>query len=675
MWKATIRGLLARRVRLALTAMAVLLGVSFVSATYVLTDTVRRSFDAVFAQTLSGVDLQVQGLRPLGTGDPPRIPDGAIDQVPPVPGVAHAEGYVTGYAQFVGHDGESIGGGGPPTLGASWADGGPFRLADDGVSRAPRRANKVAMDVATAREHGFSVGDHVRVLFRGPAQDFEIVGIFGFGDRADFGPVTFAAFDLATAQKVFEAPGALDRIYVQTDPGASTSVVRARLERSLGSRFDVLTAEQAIKQVGEPVLKPLSFFTYALLGFAAIGVVVGAFVIFNTFTILVTQRTRELGLFRAMGASGSQVVWSVVLEALVVGAHASLLGLAVGIGLGIGLLELLRAVGLELPQTSTVLLGRTIVVSFAVGVLVTVVAAVLPALRAARVPPVAAINDTRPRSQGSFRRRVIAGSVVTAVSAAVLVYGLVRAENVTGLIDQVQVVALGAFGVLVGVVMLLATVARPLAATVGWPLRVLGTSGLLARANAMRNPRRTAVTASALVIGLALVGLTATFGASAKASVARDTGSGLRADYVVKSDGFAGFSGDVASRLRTLPELDAVVPIRFADGAVNGDVDTVGGMSPAGLRKVVDLGLVSGTTDGLAADGVLLDDATARAHNVTTGDSVTLSLSPRRAHAQGARRLSQRELHRHLRAIDPDHRLQRRGRARAPGPRRTRWCS
>ena len=177
---------------------------------------------------------------------------------------------------------------------------------------------------------------------------------------------------------------------------------------------------------------------------------------------------------------------------------------------------------------------------------VTVAAAVLPALRAARVPPVAAINDTRPRLAAGSVGGSIAGLAVTALSGAVLVYGLVRAENVTGVVDQVQVVALGAFGVLVGVVMLLATVARPLAAGVGWPLRVLGMSGSLARANAMRNPRRTAVTASALVIGLALVGLTATFGESAKASVAHDTGTGLRADYVVKSDGFAGFSGDVA---------------------------------------------------------------------------------------------------------------------------------
>jgi putative ABC transport system permease protein len=619
MWKATIRGLLARRVRLVLTAMAVLLGVAFVSATYVLTDTVKRAFDGVFAQTLVGVDLQVQGLRELDRGDPPRIPERTLDEVRAVPGVARAGGFVTGYAQFVGRDGDSIGGGGPPTFGVSWVDDGPFRVVDDGVSRPPRRAGEVAMDAATARDNNFAVGDRVRVLLRGPAREYRIVGLFGFGDRDDFGAVTFAAFDLATAQRVFDASGALDRIYVQREPDVSVRVLQARIERALGGRYDVLTVAEAVNQESETVRTFLSFFTYALLGFAAIGVVVGAFVIFNTFTILVTQRTRELGLLRAMGATGRQVVWSVVLEALVVGAVASVLGLLAGIGLGVGLLELLRAVGLKLPETSTVLLTRTVVVSLAVGVLVTVVAAVLPAVRAARVPPVAAINDVLMRAQGSFRRRVVSGVAVTTLSAAIVVYGLVRAEQVTGVFDQVQVVALGAFGVLVGIVMLLATVARPLAGAVGWPLRALGASGRLARANAMRNPRRTAVTASALVIGLALVGLTATFGESAKASVRRDTGAGLRADYVVKTDGFASFSGDVAERVASLPDVATAVPMRFADGAIGDDVQTVGGADVDALTRVVDLDFVTGGTRGLEDGGILVDDKTASQHKLRVG--------------------------------------------------------
>jgi putative ABC transport system permease protein len=626
MWKATIRGLLARKVRLVLTALAILLGVSFISATYVLTDTVKQSFDAVFSQTLSGVDLQVQGASSLGdVSNPGRIPDSTVDEVRAVPGVARAEGFVrTSLAQFVDRNGDAIGGGGPPTFGISWVDGGPLRLTG---GRAPVAAGEVAMDAGTARKQGFAVGDTVRILLSGAAKQYRIVGLFGFGDQTDFGAVTFAAFDLATAQREFEAGPSLDAVYVQRDPGVPDAALQQRIERALGPGYDVLTADEATLQVGKPVREFLGFFTYALLGFAAIGVVVGAFIIFNTFTILVAQRTRELGLLRAMGATGGQVVRSVVLEAFVVGAVASAIGLAAGIALGVGLLGLLRSIGLDLPATTTVLLPRTVVVSLVVGVVITVLASVFPAVRAARVPPVAAIADVPPRATGGFARRAVGGAVVLLAGAGVLVYGLARARNVTGLVDQVQVVALGAFGVLVGVVMILPVVARPAVRVIGAPLGRFGPPGALARANAMRNPRRTAVTASALVIGLALVGLTATFGASARASVARDTGAGLRADFVVKADGFAGFSTDVATRVRALPVVETAVPVRFVDASVGGDVKTVGTMDPATLGRVVDLGFASGGAGGLARDGVLVADDLARHLGVTTGDQLVVQFS------------------------------------------------
>ncbi len=487
MWKATIRGLLARRVRLVLTALAILLGVSFISATYVLTDTVKQSFDAVFSQTLSGVDLQVQGASSLGdVSNPARIPDSTVDQVREVPGVARAEGVVrTVSATFVDRKGDTIGGNGPPTIGISWVDGGPFLLT---AGHAPRGPGQVAMDAGTARKQGYSVGDSVRILLSGAADKYRIVGLFGVGDTTDFGAVTWAAFDLATAQREFDAGPSLDAVYVQRDPGVPDAVLQPRIERVLGPGYEVLTADQASLQVGKPVRQFLGFFTYALLGFAAIGVVVGAFIIFNTFTILVAQRTRELGLLRAMGATGGQVVRSVVLEAFVVGAVASAIGLAAGIALGVGLLGLLRSLGLDLPATTTVVLPRTIVVSLVVGVVITVLASVFPATRAARVPPVAAIADLPARASGGFARRAAGGLAVFLGSVGVLVYGLVRARNVTGLVDQVQVVALGAFGVLVGVVMILPVVARPAARVIGAPLRRLGPPGVLARAERDAQP-------------------------------------------------------------------------------------------------------------------------------------------------------------------------------------------
>jgi putative ABC transport system permease protein len=628
MWKATIRGLLARRLRLALTAMAVLLGVAFVSATYVLTDTVKQSFDDVFAQTVAGVDLQVQAADTVGgSASPARMPDSVTGQVAAVPGVARAIPFVQGYAQFVGRDGQPIGGGGPPTLGFSWAANGPLRLVGAG-SRAPSGPDEVLMDAGTAREEGYQVGDRVRVLLQGPAEEFRIVGLFRVGDRDDLGAVTAAAFDLPTAQRAFDAGGALNAVYVKAGPGESVEQLATRLRRSLGPAYEVLTAQQAAIQTGRTVRQFLGFFTYALLGFAAIGVVVGAFIIFNTFTILVTQRTRELGLLRAMGASGGQVVRSVVLEALVVGAVASALGLVAGIALGAGLLELLRSLGLGLPQTSTVLLPRTIVVAVAVGVLVTVLASLLPAVRAARIAPIAAINDVPTVSaRRGLGRRLVAGSAVLVAGAVALVWGLQRADEATGIADQVVMVALAAFAVLVGVVLLLPAIVRPVVRFLGAPLRHLGTPGSLARANAMRNPRRTAVTASALVIGLALVGLTATFGASARASVARDTASGLRADYVVKTDGFAGFADSAADRIAGVDGVAAAVPMRFADARVGSGVYTVGNADPARLERVVDLGAAPGAVGALDDQGVLVAEDTARRLDLHVGSTVPMSFA------------------------------------------------
>jgi putative ABC transport system permease protein len=322
------------------------------------------------------------------------------------------------------------------------------------------------------------------------------------------------------------------------------------------------------------------------------------------------------------------VVRSVVLEALVVGALASAVGLAAGIVLGAGLLDLMRALGLGLPDTTTVLLPRTVVVSVSVGVGVTVLASLLPAVRAARIPPVAAINDlpVAPPTR-RFGRRIALGFVLLVAGAVAVVWGLRRADEVNGIADQVQVVALGAFAVLVGVVVLLPVVARQVVGVIGAPLRRLGAPGVLARENAMRNPRRTAVTASALVIGLALVGLTATFGASARASVARDTASGLRADFVVKTDGFAGFSDIAAERIAKVDGVAAAVPMRFTDALVDGDVQTVGNADPQQFGSVVALGIDPAALTSLDTAGVLVASDTARRLGLRVGSPVGMQFT------------------------------------------------
>jgi len=628
MWKATIRGLLARKVRLALTALSVLLGVSFVTGTYVLTDTLDASFQTFFQRTVEGVDLVVRLRAPFGgDGERDRAPEDLVEQVREVEGVGSAYGLLEDYAQFVDKDGNSIQNGGAPTIGLSWSQAPdadePLRL-DEG--RAPRRDGEVAMDIGTATRHGFKVGDEVDVLLEGPKERFRIVGLFGFGDELDALAVTFAAFDLETAQRVFGAPDRIDAVNVTTAPGVSPAELQARIQERLGPGYEVELASDFASDRSSEFSEFFDLLTQLLLGFAAIGLVVGAFIIFNTFAILVAQRTREFGLLRAMGASGPQVVVAVVLEAALVGLVAALLGLAAGVGLAALLLAVVSELGFDIPDGPLLVEERTIIAALAVGVLVTVASSVIPALRASRIPPMAAINDVLPERPRPFRRRRILGALFVLASIPCLVIGVDRSRKAVDVTDEIWLVALGALLLFFGVVLLLATFARPLAGILGRPLRALGITGTLARGNAMRNPRRTAATASALVVGLALVGLVAIFGESAKASVAAAVDRGIRADFVLKAQQFVGFSPQVADRLRELPELDAVASFRFGNVRIELEEETVTGVDPDALARVVDLRVRAGSIADMGDDGMLVHTDTAERFGLRLGDAYAVQL-------------------------------------------------
>jgi len=630
MWKATLRGLLARKVRLALTALSVLLGVSFVAGTYVLTDTLDRSFKHVFDQTVSGVDLVVRLRAPFG-GDTERdrFPDSTLEDARSVPGVRAASGFLQDYAQFVDKAGDEIQTGGAPTFGIAWAQegrDGPLRPIADGPrpSRPPSGPDEVAMDIGTARKHDFHVGDRVRVLLNGPAREFTIVGLFGFGDGVDAGAVTFAAFDLATAQEAFDAPGLLDAINITADPGVDLATLRSQLSATLGSAYEIDTARTVAQDRGRQVLDFLSLLTQLLLGFAAIGLVVGAFIIFNTFTILVAQRTRELGLLRAMGATGRQVIVSVIAEAALVGVIASVAGVALGLGLAAGLLALVGLAGFDVPDGPIVLESRTVIAAVSVGLGVTVASSIWPAVRAARVPPVAAISDVIQTRTRGFALRVVFGLLLLGGGVPALIIGLDRTKVAVDVVQEIWLVALGALLIFFGVVVLLAAFARPLAAILGGPLRVIGVTGRLARGNAMRNPRRTAATASALVIGLGLVGLVAIFGDSAKASVRRAVDRGIRADYILKAQQFAGFSPQVADRLEGRPELAAVAAFRFGNVRINNNEETVVGVDPTQLADVTQLRIRRGSIAAMGDDGLMLSVDAADQYGVGPGDQLQI---------------------------------------------------
>ena len=634
MWKATIRGLLARKMRLALTALSVLLGVSFVAGTYVLTDTLDASFQTFFRQTVQGVDVVV---RPQGAfdggGQRDRFSDAVVSHVRGEPGVGSAFGQLQGYAQFVDKAGDAIQTGGAPTFGISWGqDGrsGPLRLTDDraepggcvtGRGRPPRGPTEVAMDVGTARKHGFRVGDEVDVLLQGPKERFCIVGLFGFGDRFESLAVTFGAFDVPTAQQALGAVGELDAVNVVAEPGVAPRVLRDRIRAELGPSFDVTLASEFASDQSSQFTSFFSLLTQLLLGFAAIGLVVGAFIIFNTFAILVAQRTREFGLLRAMGASGRQVVVAVVAEAGIVGLVSAIAGLAAGIGLAALLLSLLESAGFDVPTGALVVEDRTVIAALGIGVLVTVASSIVPALRAARIPPVAAINDTVEERPRPLVRRGIIGTLLLTASVPCLIVGVQRSRVATDVTSEIWLVAVGALLLFFGVVVLLATFSRPLAGFLGSPLRATGATGALARANAMRNPRRTSATASALVIGLALVGLVAIFGQSAKVSVTQAVDRGVRADFVLKAQQFASFSPQVAERLRALPELDAVAAFRFSNVRFRGNEETVTGVDATRLAPVVDLRLRSGGFGRLGTDGVLVSRKAAEEYGLEVGDT------------------------------------------------------
>jgi putative ABC transport system permease protein len=630
MWRATVKGVLARKVRLALTALAVVLGVTFVSGTYVLTDTLKQSFGELFSQYTVGVDLVVRNRAPFGDGEGtrPRLFEGIVNAVRDIPGVDAADGFLQGYAQFVEKDGTTpIQTAGAPTFGISWSGGdqvGPARIAE---GRRPVRGSEVAMDVGTARRNGFRVGDRVKVLLQGPAEEFRIVGLLKLGSQGDFGAVSFAAFDPNTAQRAFGAEGLFDAINVRVSPGTPVGAVKREIERTLNpdptfSEYEVTSAAVVADETREPVDEFLTVLNDALLGFAGVGLLVGGFIIFNTFTILVSQRLRELGLLRAMGASGPQVVGSVLAEAAVMGVVASAVGLVLGIALAQFLLWWLPGIGFPVPQGSIAVIGRTVVASAAVGIGVTLLAAVVPAVRAARTSPIAAIGDLRPTTGPAPQRsRALIGLLVTALGAAIGFYGFSADLELN---QAVAITFVGGFVIFLGLVVFGPLIMRPLSSAIGRPLRAsFGITGALARGNAMRNPRRTSATAAALIVGLALVALVAIFADSIKSSV-RSALDDVRADFILTAPQFAGFSPEVAGRVQEIPGVRQAVAFRWGDARISGNDETVNGTNVDGLDEVLDLRFVAGDASGVTDGGILISDREAEGYRKQVGDTLVI---------------------------------------------------
>ncbi|HET6771638.1 MAG TPA: FtsX-like permease family protein, partial [Actinomycetota bacterium] len=629
MWKATLKGILAHKFRLALTTLGVVLGVAFVAGTYVLTDTMEQAFDDVFTQATAGVDVEVRAAVSF-TGqtsiDRGRIPASVLEDVRGIEGVSVAEAGVSGYAQMVDKQGEAIAPMGPPTLGVSWPQTTGFSALALRQGSAPVRDGEVAIDAATAEKHHFVVGDRIRVLFQGPSENFTIVGILGFGEVDNLGGATLAAFEFQTAQRVLQAGDTLDSVLVQAEEGVSSAQLRNRISTVLPEGVEAVTGEAAAAEQSDAIKEGLGFLSTSLLVFAGVALFVGAFTIFNTFNILVTQRTRELALLRALGAGPGQVTRSVLAEALAVGIVAWVLGLLGGIGLAVGLQALLRAFGIDLPTTGLQVLPRTIIVSLVVGVGVTLAASVAPARRAARIPPIAAMRDVETVRPVPLGRRTIIGGAMVVLGVGVLFAGLFL-----DVANPLTFVGLGVAIIFLGVSVLSPAISRPLARAIGSPLpRIAAVPGKLGRENAMRNPRRTASTSAALMVGLALVGTFLILGSSLKVSVGRAIEDTLRADYVLNvQGGFVGFSPTLAEQARELDRIDLVSQVRFGEWRKTGSGGTkfVAGVDTASVERVMELDVQAGSVADLDGNSVMIHRSVAEGDGLEIGDTLEMEFA------------------------------------------------
>jgi putative ABC transport system permease protein len=625
MGKVTIKGLLAHKLRLVLTGLAIVLGVTFISGTFVLTDTLQNTFSSLFGNIYNKIDYQVRGVSQFGgsaasaTRNP--VPASLLTTIRQVPGVEAAQGQIQGYAQFVGRDGKTIQTGGAPTLGVAYDPDSRFSSLHLVSGSAPTAANDVVMDSATAKKYHFRAGQMIKVEFSGSSGTFTITGIAQEGSAGNLAGSTVAAFTMATAQRVMGEQNQYDDINLLTTPGTSKATVRQNLVRALPKSVQVVTGKAVADENTSSVKQSLSFFSTALLIFAFISLFVGAFTIYNTFSIIVGQRTRELALLRIVGASRRQVFRSVLSEAAIVGFVSSLIGLGLGVLAAIGLEALMRGFGISLPTGSLVFAPRTALIGVAVGVIVTVLSAIGPARNAVRIAPIAALSDQQSGSEGSLRRRFVWGTAVAVIGAALLAYGLAK--------PLVVAVGIGAVCIFLGVAMLSAALARPLAGLIGRPLAaLLRVSGRLGRENSMRSPRRTAQTASALMIGLALVAAMAVFGASLSSSATASVDDAVRADIIVTTgNGSGAFSNTVTSTAASVPGVSETTSIYGGQFELRGELETLTAASTDHLADNATLRMESGTSAALAQGQLLVDSTTAQKKKLSVGDVVPVKFA------------------------------------------------
>jgi putative ABC transport system permease protein len=632
MIKVALAGLFGRKLRTLLTAFAIVLGVAMVSGTLILTDSINKAFNSIYTDVRQGSDVVVSGKSAFsvtqGQGSfAPSFEESVAAKVRALPDVARAEGSVNGNAQLVDQKGKAITFGGAPNLGFSIANGdspfNPLHLVD---GRWPG-AGEVVIDASTAKKKHFKVADTIGVQAEGAVQTFRISGIVKFGSASALGGATLAGFDIPTAQKLFAKAGKLDEIAVSGTPNVGKAQllkeVRAILPSTAQARYGTAQAREDAKQTNSFI----SFLRTFLLVFGGIALFVGSFVIANSLSITITQRTRELATMRTLGASRRQVLTSILVEGLVMGILASVIGLFAGLGLAKGLFRLFDAVGFTLPNSGIVFGTTTIVIALAAGIVVTVFASLRPALRATRVPPIAAVREGSVLPESRFARfRTIGSILLTSVGFASLLWGLFGPG--LGTAPVLIFMGFGALLVFFGVAMLSVRLIRPLAGALGWPAtRIGGVAGVLARDNARRNPQRTASTASALMIGLALVTLVSVLAAGITTSFRGAVDKIWNADYAVTAqNNFSPIPPAAANAAAKTPGVLAVANVRVGDVKAFGKTFFATAVNPP-ASSIFLLDWIKGsqrTMAALGADGAFTDKGYAKSHHLAIGSPINL---------------------------------------------------
>ncbi len=625
MLRVTLKGLLAHKVRLALTSFAVIVGVAFVVGSVVLTDSVRAEFDSLLEEINSGIDLSVRAEEQFESqdfgGQVVPVSDELVEPIQGIDGVAEAAGFVQGLpAIVIDPDGEAVLPQGPP-LGINWYDSAEsdvsvVRIVD---GREPESDNEVVLDIDLAEDSRWSVGDTIPIQTGlGPAE-YEFVGTMTFGDTNALAGATLAAFTTPEAQRIFNLEGQYNQIDIAIEEGADIDAIEAEVADILPEGVEVVQADELIAEQQDELGSLFDIFGNVLLGFAGVALFVSAFLINNTFTIVVGQRVRELALLRAVGATGRQVALAITGEAFFVGAFAAVLGFLGGLGMAFLLSLVLNSAGFGSGSTTLVLSASPFISAAVIGVGITVASAILPAWKASTVPPVAAMREGFELSGASIRTRSILGIVLVAVGALAIAYGLGGSPPAALLL--LMLIA-GAIAVFLGVAALSPTFAAPVARIVGAPFGWLfRTPGRLARANAARNPRRTSSTASALMIGLALVSMALVVGESVKASVRDTLGTSITADWYIDG-GFIGFSPDVVESMEELDEVTSVSGGRFGQMEVDGSTKDFSSVDYAVINDLFDLDLQEGGQVGEGSQGLLIHSDPADDLGISTGDTL-----------------------------------------------------